>query len=365
MKGNFNMRSKSWIWIVSVIVLLVIGSVYFTRSSPPRYTLVEIKGLRGAPFEAHAINNLGQVVGVSITSKDENDSFNGIAVLWNEGESRSLGIPDPQGYCTLDLNDRGQVIGHYSQPKGLGRRSFFYENGKSIGLDKWRLLALDINETGDVIGDILGNKDPDETVIWKNGKLRHIGPTDGHTSIINDKGQVATAYKSGGYPAFMWDKGKVRTLGKLDVKCDTYTPYSINNSGQVVGMASLEPQWTQPGVLEVIFERILHRFSNPPSPPDYVFISENGKMRELDAGNVSDLVINNRGEIAGTCSVGRSGTQPFIMLGDVSHDLNDLINRESGYTIKSVSDINDRGEIIGQAKHDGEECAILLRPIKP
>ncbi|MHB1457309.1 MAG: hypothetical protein ACYC0V_10380 [Armatimonadota bacterium] len=354
------MRSKSWIWIVSVIVLLVIGSVYFTRSPSPRYTLVEIKGLGGAPFEAYAINNRDQIVGVSIMSRDEN---NGIAVLWNEGKCQSLGIPDPQGYCTLDLNDRGQVIGHYSPPKGLGRRSFLYENGKSIGLDKWRLLALDINEAGDVIGDILGDKDPDETVIWKNGKLRHIGPTDGHTSIINDKGQVATEYDSGGYPAFMWDNGKVKTLGELDVKCDSYDTQSINNKGQVVGTAAPQQHWTQPNALLEFINGLLHRIPEPHSPASYAFISENGKMRELDAGNVTDVAINNRGEIVGTCRVGKHGTQPFIMLGDESLDLNELIDRESGYAIKSVSDINDRGEIIGQATHNGEECAVLLKPI--
>ena len=358
------MRKKSIIWIISVVILLVIGIVFFTRSSVPRYTIVEIKGLAGAPFEAYAINNRDQVVGVSITSSGEYDSSSGIAVFWDKGKSRSLGIADPQSYCTLDINDHGQVIGHYSPLKGLGRRSFFYENGKSIRLDKWHLLALDINEVGDVIGDILGDNDPDETVIWKNGKLRHIGPTDGHSSVINDKGQVATAYKSGSYPVFMLDNGKIRTLGELDIKCDYYNICSINNKGQVVGMAYGTPQQMQPNALRELIDRLLHRIPDPqPLLPSYAFISENGKMKYLDVGNASNVAINNRGEIAGTCEIGKNGTQPFIMLHGESQDLNDYIDRESGYTIKSVSDINDRGEIIGQAMHDDEECAVLLRPI--
>ena len=356
---DINMRNKYVIWIISAVVLLAIGAgiVFRTKSSPPRYTLVELKGLAGASCQAHAINSRGQVVGVSIMARPECDLPIGKAVLWNEGKPRILGIPDPQIYRRLDINNRGQVVGYYRNPIGkIRERSFIYENGKFMELKKSRLVPRALNEVGDVLGDV-----EDGSAVLRNGKLRRFGSTHRYAHVMNDNGQFAVEDELR-CVAFMWDSGKMRPLGELDERCDRYVPYSINNRGQVVGVAFGTPPQMQRGKIQMLIDRLLHQISLPPESR-YAFISENGKMKHLDVEDARSVMINNHGEIAGTRDIGGDGTQPFIMLHGESRDLNALINRESGYTITSVWDINDRGEMIGMATRDGGECAILLSPI--
>jgi probable HAF family extracellular repeat protein len=44
--------------------------------------------------------------------------------------------------------------------------------------------------------------------------------------------------------------------------------------------------------------------------------------------------------------------------------LNDLIPRDSDWTLESARGINDRGQIVGQGQHHGQERAFLLTPIR-
>ena len=49
---------------------------------------------------------------------------------------------------------------------------------------------------------------------------------------------------------------------------------------------------------------------------------------------------------------------------DVPHNLNDLIDPNSGWVLKDARGINNHGEIVGSGFHDGQTRAFLLTPIK-
>ena len=60
----------------------------------------------------------------------------------------------------------------------------------------------------------------------------------------------------------------------------------------------------------------------------------------------------------------RDTTQAFVYRDGKMQDLNELIPRDSDWTLENARGINDRGQIVGQGQHHGQERAFLLTPIR-
>ncbi len=45
-------------------------------------------------------------------------------------------------------------------------------------------------------------------------------------------------------------------------------------------------------------------------------------------------------------------------------DLNTLIPRDSGWVLLSANDINNRGQIVGYGRRNGQKRAFLLTPLR-
>jgi probable HAF family extracellular repeat protein len=129
---------------------------------------------------ASAINNLGQVVGVS-------DNH---AVLYSNGQKLilpSLG----ENYATSTaglINNKGEIVGTAYDPNTAASSDFLYADGKMTNLGSLGVTA--INDEGDMV---FGH-----TVLYANGQMIDLNavlsPNSGwsnlQASAINDVGQV-------------------------------------------------------------------------------------------------------------------------------------------------------------------------------
>jgi probable HAF family extracellular repeat protein len=153
--------------------------------------------LGGATSEAHGVNNLGQVVGLSDTSSGPH------AFLWRDGAMQDLGLlPGDTSSRADHINDSGMVVGA-SQGSG-GVRAFVWTS--TAGMQQLGSLsdgiyseAFDVNNAGQVVGEVataLGTRaflwTTEEGLIDLNEAVANL-PEDvvltGAFSI-NEKGQI-------------------------------------------------------------------------------------------------------------------------------------------------------------------------------
>lgn len=97
----------------------------------------------------------------------------------------------------------------------------------------------------------------------------------------------------------------------------------------------------------------------PPRPPCRACLWKNGKVAALagSGANSGASGVNNKGQ-----TVGESDGVPVIWDDGKMTDLNTLIPANSGWTLLHVSDIDDKGQIVGNGKLKGRNRAFLLTP---
>jgi hypothetical protein len=84
---------------------------------------------------------------------------------------------------------------------------------------------------------------------------------------------------------------------------------------------------------------------------DHAFLYSDGKMLNISPATLSRAVgINNKGHAVGRFAISSSptGWHPFRYCGGGVTDLNALLAGGSSWELLDASDINDKGEIIGE-----------------
>lgn len=343
------------------------------------YRVLNLETLGGTASTGNTINNRGVAMGAANLAGDMVEH----ATAWFYGFEFDLGtLGGPNSNIVFpNRNERGEIVGisQTHTPEPLGEQwscSAFFPTATGTGYTclgfawKWGEMsalptlggdngfAAAVNNLGQVAG-WAENKvhDPTcvspqvlqfEAVIWGPGKgqIQELHPLAGDldtaATAINDEGQVVGISGTcdaavGAYTAkhaVLWENGKVTKLPTLG-GAGWNTPAAINNNGEIAGFSDL-PGDVSGGVLTANFHAVLWT-------KDHTIRD----LGTLPGDNVSEATgINNKGQIVG---VSYPSSHAFLWQDGVMTDLNTLIPSNSALYLISTGDINDEGEITGQA----------------
>ena len=367
------------------------------HSEQSRYRVVSLGiPLGGSAAGAAAINNLGWVAGDSNLTGDLTQH----AELWVYGYPIDMGTLGGPNSAVLwpGLNIWGEAVGisDTSATDPLGETwscgAFFpasHTGHTCVGF-KWQWgvgmtalptlggnngFATSVNSSGQVVGWAENTvHDPTcvppqvlqfEAVVWGPGKHQmqqlppYSGDPDGAATGINDNGQVIgisgicqnAVGNQTAIHALLWQHGTVTNLGNLGGYAWN-TPMALNNHGQIVGFSDLSGD--QHGA----------------NPNFHAFLWTQSRgiqdLGTLPGDAISEaLGINDQGQVVGV-SYGAGFTNPraFLWQDGVMTDLNTLITSGSSLYLQAAQEINDLGEIVGQASDQttGNAPAFLLIP---
>ncbi|HZT41867.1 MAG TPA: hypothetical protein VFA07_06740 [Chthonomonadaceae bacterium] len=126
-------------------------------------TLQDLGSLGGPWTNANAINNAGQVVGLSATGPLDGQNPTGQLhpYLWQNGKMTDLGTLGGNHGIALGINNVGQIVGGSTTvPNSFYDHAFLWQNGLMVDLNTlipgssgWLLYAAtDINDSGQIVG---------------------------------------------------------------------------------------------------------------------------------------------------------------------------------------------------------------------
>lgn len=386
-------------YVVRSLVVLPVLAIAFASVVPsanaqqhvPRYVVKNLGTLGGTLSTAFGINNQGWISGASNLAGDQNEH----PFLWYQSRMIDLGTAGgPNSVSGFPLkNERGLIPGisqtAISDPLGenwnfhcdayetvlcdgtdlINVGLLWYPGGKAtmptLGGDNGQ--AFGANNLGQVVGLAETAKQDKncvapqvldyEAVIWTpfESRIEALPPYPGDTVSaaigINDRGQAVGASgacapisPSIGAHALLWENGSFTYLGTLGGQLSNLA-YAINNAGQVVGVSDLQGEVTA-----------------------HAFIWQNGTLRDLGTlpGDFLSVAfsINNRGQVVGeSCDI-NFNCRAFLWQDGTMRDLNTLIPSNSSLYLLFANDLNDDGEIVGQAIDEvtGATPAFLVVP---
>lgn len=208
---------------------------------------------------ATAINNLGQVIGISgLCSNAVGGESAKHALLWDNGQPIDLGNLGAEAWNTpVSLNNKGQVIGFANNTEGNAQAFLWTQESRKmralpfIGDDN-SSAAYDINEKGQIVGISDGGTEPygGRAFLYENGMIMDLnGLVQGDSSLylflaqgINDRGEiVGTAIDaSGGQVGFL----AVPAYEDENGAANSSTANLTGNSGKVIPPSGFRPQLT-------------------------------------------------------------------------------------------------------------------------
>ena len=159
-------------------------------------------------------------------------------------------MPGAKGTQPQGINDRGQIVGKYSDvsgkvSSGVPVRGFLLDDGRYIRLDFPGAVssqALDINDRGQIVGEYEDADGDFHGYLWDRGRFRTI-KADSATDI-NNHGQITglRVKADGTFQGLMLDRGRVTTFTVPGARLTV--PYGINDQGRIVGLSASSPTAT-------------------------------------------------------------------------------------------------------------------------
>jgi probable HAF family extracellular repeat protein len=223
--------------------------------------ITALSTLGGNNGQASAINNRGQIVGISETTVPDPGCPPGkqpgttiLPVMWEEGEIRALPtlLGEPDGFVQ-GLNNQGQAVGATGTCTSFAIHAVLWENDTAFQLSDLGHTGSDayaINDHGQAVGYV-SNGTTVVASLWQNGargEVTNLGilPGDGaaFATGINNRGQVVgSTLNSGGWSrGFIWQDNvmtDLKTLIPEDSNLYIIAASNINERGQISGMATV------------------------------------------------------------------------------------------------------------------------------
>jgi uncharacterized membrane protein len=283
------------------------------------------------------------------------------------------------------INNRGEVTGWMYGPSPIpGHVAFVWSNGQLTDLGKpageFASQGFSISNNGIVVGDT--NQRP---AVWRDGQWTVV-PMYGTFNDVNEAGVAVGAMRFPGkldYSAAVYRDGAVTDLGTIAGGSGYSDAWAVNNSGTIVGIASL-PTPPFSGLWKFrafVYENGTMRAIEPlGGTSSYLYdinnsgtavgcadtasgrlvsaIYRNGVLQQLTEipGNSCARSINERGDVVGSSDAGgwlySNGT--LTMLNQIPEV------RAAGYTQATPIAINDRGWIAGNGYKNGGQAFVLV-----
>jgi probable HAF family extracellular repeat protein len=224
--------------------------------------MMALPTLGGNNGQASAINNRGQIVGISETAVQDSGcspSKPGKIIspaFWEKGEVRPLPTVagDPDGFVQ-GINNKGQAVGSSGTCANIATHAVLWENDSAFELPNLGHDGNDayaINDHGQAVGYV-STTDGSTIVasLWPNGihsAVTNLGilPGDGaaFATGINNRGQVVgSTFSSVGWSrGFIWQDNVMTDLNTLirgDSNLLIIAASNINERGQISGMATV------------------------------------------------------------------------------------------------------------------------------
>ena len=224
--------------------------------------------LGGPDAWAFAINERGQVAGMSYTSSTPNPSTGFPTMdpfIWEKGVMQDLGNLGGVVSFIAALNNHGQVIGGSgiaSDPAACypggsiefnnpDCHPFLWDGGSLVDLyanttGANPTTAEAINDGGEIVGVAVFPNAPYNAYLWQNGIATDLGALSGDCSsrafAINSREQIVGWSEScdgSDVRAFLWENGSIADLSSLILPNSSLDPawaMAINERGEIAGI---------------------------------------------------------------------------------------------------------------------------------
>jgi probable HAF family extracellular repeat protein len=360
--------------IPALLVLLTCIVLAPASEAQNAYTVIDLgvlgtytypNGVTFTASSASAVNNAGQVVGVTSTSSSPTHAY-----LYSNGSMTDLGTPMvsrcsspyvPYSVAT-GINDSGQIVGFSACPNGTNFTGWVLNDGTATAIPgvaacPTYFQPAGINASGAVIGSTCFGSGGSQAAIYSGGTTTGLGVLYSDVSTggtINNFGQASGyTYVSGGLHAFLYSGGVMNDLGSLGgTKAGYGSSYSVgtsvNDSGQVAG------------------------YSIGADSYFHAFLYRTGAMNDLgvvqQGYDAYTGGMNNVGEIVGFAQYADSSNTTNLPFGWLYTstggflNLNTLLPSTSGWTIRQATAVNDEGQITASGVRNGSNHGLLLNP---
>jgi probable HAF family extracellular repeat protein len=301
----------------------VAGSVYF---------IVDLGDPAGLFAQARAINEHGQVGGVSLLSVAGIEAQR--AVTWHAGGFSDLGTLGGLNSRAVDINSQGTIAG-WAQDGGGYARPVLWQGATVVELPTLggnQGAAWGLNDAGLAVGNAESGAGNFHATLWSNGGVKDLGTLGGSYSVaydINSSGIVVgsaldTAERE---RAVVWEGDAPVDLGALSAGHWT-TARGINDQGQII-------LWGKPADAPANRAALWSGdFQDP-----VIALGTFGGTESWAYG------LNNHGFVVGWAGREDETYHAFVWDGATLTDLGTL-----GGLYSSAYDINDQGVIVGFAQ---------------
>jgi probable HAF family extracellular repeat protein len=204
----------------------------------------------GVELYPSGVNDQGDVTGEYIRIDGESAFVRNAA-----GEITTFDVPGAQGTEAAKINDRGQVVGRYSEDTpfvddSTRVRGFLRFGDRVTRLDvpdATDTMPTGINDRGQVVGYYVDEQRRTHGFVWYKGQFQTIdirGATAPTPVDINDEGEIVGLYfdMQGGMHGFLLRDGEITEIAAPDAV--TTVPTGINDRGQVVGYTAADVSLT-------------------------------------------------------------------------------------------------------------------------